>query len=614
MLVVLVGCLLGPLLVGGVLPFFTPAFAGLLVVAIGLLALSSMQQAGNSRLLLLLILPAILCGIQLVPLPATVVRVLSPATLNLQSHPSPQRAYFTLTLDVPATSLELARSLSMLGLGIAMMQLCSRQRLRRLFFVALPFLGLAEAAVTAVHLAQRNRSSILGLYALPSGWEYGLGTFVNRNHAASLLLLCGAVTVGLAYEHRRWRPLYLMALGIQFVTLALSQSRGALCVAMGCGVALSIVLGDGRLGAGIAGLLGVLAGGTGGLVTYLSMPDLALRIRQLWDGSLLRYEKVRVWIDTLPLCRDYWSFGVGRGAFQAVFPVYRTGDEYVQVPSPASLPLQHLSEFGLPMTLVVWSAAAWLSWQLVARWRSFGKVEMAAMIGVAAVVVHNFVDFSLELPGVAIPLIACLVAVCAASKPKDSGKQRLSNCIIGLGGFSAGVALFAGAWAEPRLLQADKQRIRQAMQAQHLKLAEGLYQWAQARHPADFNVALLGASIMALQGGAAGSTLNRVNQVLALHPADAQAHRIASWSLARTGHPSQAARELQLAFERGWVFSEATQTEAASLVGYSRLVDAVPQTPSVMLIIERYLVSRGRISEARKSGHRARVLAPVTAQ
>ena len=52
--------------------------------------------------------------------------------------------------------------------------------------------------------------------------------------------------------------------------------------------------------------------------------------------------------DALALIADYPLVGVGGGAFLSAFPAYRTGDEYVQVPYPASLPLQHAASYGVP--------------------------------------------------------------------------------------------------------------------------------------------------------------------------------------------------------------------------------------------------------------------------
>lgn len=650
---ILLACLLSPALIGGVLPFWTPALAGIAALACALAALGHQVERwpcphrtaaqGTGRpsdadretgghpdqvstqapwsgclegpaclLGMLLVLPALGAALQLLPLPAALVAALSPQAASV-------RGAGPLTLDVPATRWELTRSLSLLALALAAVRLGAEHRRSRWILRGLVLGGLLQSAVTAIHLLQNNTTSILGIYPLPRGWEGGLGTFVNRNHAASLLLLTSGITAGMLLEHggTRWRVLVGAALCVQIITLAQSLSRGALAAGAAVGAVLVAAGLRRRMGRRAALLVGL---GTSALLLLLAgaiLPDLSQRLRSLIDGSLPHYQKVQVWRDVLPLIGDFWTVGVGRGAFQSIFAAYRTGDEYVTVPYAASLPLQHAAEFGLPLTVLLWSLGAALVRDLWRHRHRLGWSERGTAAGLTAVLLHNLVDFGLELPGVSVPTVVGLAIVVARAHRREQPRAepvwrlaRVSVLVAPGAAMAAGAAALLALSVSRQLVSLDKARIRQALRRGDAAQAERLYVDAVQRHPADAQVAVLGASAALLLGRPPEVVLRRTNRALELHPADAQAHRIAAWVLSRSGRPAQAALELRLAFARGIMADETAISEAAALLPPHLLPDALPQHPDVQRRLAVRLAGLGHTDAAMKATRRAEVLAP----
>lgn len=649
---VLLSCLLSPALVGGVLPLWTPALAGIAALACALAALGHWAE-GRSRpnktvaeapsgppdaghktgghpwgmtpaswsgylrspiclLGMLFAWPALGAALQLLPLPVAWVAAISPQAASV-------RGAGPLTLDVPGTCWELTRSLALLALALAALRLGAERRRSRWLLRGLILGGLLQSAVAAIHLLQNNTTSILGLYALPRGWEGGLGTFVNRNHAASLLLLTSGIAAGMLLEHRdrRWRVLVGAALCAQIITLAQSLSRGALAAGAAVGTVLIAAGLRQRLGRAAALLVGL---GTSALLLLLAvalLPDLSQRLQPVLDGSLARYQKVQVWRDVLPLIADFWIAGTGRGAFQSVFTAYRTGDQDVTVLYAASLPLQQAAELGLPLTVLLWSLGAVLIRDLWQRRHRLGWSERGTAAGLMAVLLHNLVDFGLELPGVSVPTVVALAIVVARAYRREPFRTEPARRMPRLWVVAAsGAAIATGGAAllalsvSHQLVALDKVRIRQALRRGDPAQAERLYDEAVRRHPADAQVALLGASAALLLGRPPEVVLRRSNRALELHPANAQAHRVAAWVLSRSGRPAQAALELRLAFARGIMADEAAISEAEALLPPHLLPDALPQHPDVQRRLAARLARMGHTEAAMKAAHRAVVLDP----
>ncbi|HXU81704.1 MAG TPA: O-antigen ligase family protein [Polyangia bacterium] len=541
--------------------------------------------------------------LQLVPLPAPLVRLLSPVAYELRTDAGAAGTFLPLTLDVPATLIELAKAMAYLALLIVVGVTARRASRARPLVLALAFVG---GVVAVVHIVQRvsGATEILGLYHvqhLPGSGFFG--TFVNANQAASLLALSGLVAAGLAL-----------------------QSEGPLRVAATTSFLLSVaVVVTGGSRAGIAGLvaglftLAALAlsrryGRVRGVLLALALTS-ALAAGTLWSSEGMRARiaataadhhkdlKIRGWIDSLRVVRAFPFVGVGRGAFEAPTSAYRTDSDGVRLAFPENIFLQLGAELGLPFTLGLLILLALDAARVARVIPRADAATQGAACGVLAVMVHELADFGLELPGVALPAVAALGLVVARREqvldPKRESWQPLGArwVIPAVAGW--GLALALGGWALPRTLIADGIRGR-TLAARRAPGALAELAAAIRRHPADYYLELVaGGAAIAARDDSAGRHLNRAQR---LNPSNPDVHLITARWLTRNGRRSQAALEYRLGRERG---GEASYDEIWAAVGTRHLGNAVPQTDEHLLGVAGFLLAKGDVSEARQVSTRA---------
>jgi len=119
---------------------------------------------------------------------------------------------------------------------------------------------------------------------------------------------------------------------------------------------------------------------------------------------------------------DHPWFGVGRGAFSAAFVSQHGSD--VRYTHPENLLAQWTSEWGIVLALAL---IAILGWAIVrAIGASHDWTRLGAAAGVVAVVVHDLVDFTLEMAGVAVVAAALLAAVIAPRRSSRAKARRFS--------------------------------------------------------------------------------------------------------------------------------------------------------------------------------------------
>jgi tetratricopeptide (TPR) repeat protein len=527
--------------------------------------------------------------LQLVPLPASLVGLLSPHARELRVDAGAASAFLPLTLDVPATVLALCRAFAALGLLLLAAGLANGQRRARRFLVALAALGGAMTVLTVVQKLV-GAEAILGLYHLRSAPEAGFtGTFVDPNHAASLFALSSLIALGLGIESTQGRRfLWLTVAAACAVAVIGTASRaGALGLAVGAAVfgVVLFVRSWGKLAGALtaAALLVVASTATlwisDGLRLRLTPPS----VEQLWSN-----QKTRGWRDTATMIRDYTWTGVGRGAFEAPLTAYRDDDEHVRLVYPENALLQRASELGVPVALAM---LVLIAFGLPRVWGRIGRLEpslLGAGAGVLAVFVHELADFGLEMPGVAFPTLLALGVLVRRVDEREEARHSLPrrsvSTPVAAGALAVwAAALLAAVWALPRTLDAEFAALQQKAKQKQLDGAE--LAAAIARHPASDHLELFAAE-GALARRDFPSAMRHLNRALLLHPANAQAHQLAARTLVAVGRRSQAALEYRLAVANGM---SAPYGELLRLVP-DHLLDAVPQRARDLLDLARELV------------------------
>lgn len=261
------------------------------------------------------------------------------------------------------------------------------------------------------------------------------GTFINRNTAALyfgscsvllMLLLIEKVRQNFPNRHIVWRQLGpkqwrrlswkdlaapLLMLWVCLVAMFLTESRAGvglslLAIIMATTVCLRREL-PRRTGIMLVPVLGVV-------VAALLLQALGGRVGNRFDVHGLDGEgRSAVWRATLKMIAEFPMFGEGLGTFAWAFPRFRTSD----LPPAGiweaahSTPLEMAAELGLPLSFAV--AAGWIMVLVilargVAVRRRDRILPLAAFAIALLALLHSCIDFSLQIPGYAIPFFAII--------------------------------------------------------------------------------------------------------------------------------------------------------------------------------------------------------------
>lgn len=564
---------LGPLALGGAASWVQGPLVGLSALA-ALLAGVGARRQGHALHAPLLAVPllagAVLCLVQLLPLPSALLSVLSPEAAALREFalvPLGLTSARPISLDPPATWRELAKHLAYALTFLAAVEVCRSRRSRQRLLGTLAFTGAAVALLGLLH-SLLGLTQWLGLRAYTHAQPPLVTPFGNPNHLAGFLGLSATVGLGLALssERRERSMLFAVAALLSGAGVLLSLSRaGILFFLFGQGLLAVWVLrrrGERRSSEERAAPLwstGTLAllvlGASVAVGGYVAWEKLAAEAASVDSVEELRHSKVDLWPMMAEAARAFPVLGMGRGAFEAAFPRYQTVPNPNTLTHPENAVLQLGAEFGV-LGLGLLAVSVWGFARLLRRER-LGRSELAVLAGVMALGLHNLFDFSLELPACA---VAALVALATVARPEEregssasAGTWRLPAA-RGLG-IAVGVALVAAVALVPgrHTLEAAETELAGLVKARApLGEVRARALVLMDRHPADYVLyGLVGSAYAAGGKATAGEALAFINRALYLRPTDVASHRIAARALLALGHRGQAFLEYRLAHESG---------------------------------------------------------------
>jgi O-antigen ligase len=327
---------------------------GPLVVLAGLAALAAPRQTfgfpSTLRLLDVSLVALVACIlVQVLPLPAAVVAILSPNSARVRSAlafvTTAAPPWTTLSIDRDAT----LRSVAIVALGILTFWI-ARGRFgaggsTRSFCRALAVFAAVVAVLAIVQKAVTPRQ-ILFLLPLEARSGNPFGAFVNRNHFAAWLLLVTAPVCGylIARLHthplsrsRSWRDavkqffgsgIVLTAAAAATVTLVLlaTLSRSAL-IGLGAAALCGWRLGRHRMRferTRLPARLGLV--GAAVLITlfFVDVDGWAERLQQGLGVDQEGFGRITIWRETLPMIGDFWLTGTGAGTYSDAMTQYQT--------------------------------------------------------------------------------------------------------------------------------------------------------------------------------------------------------------------------------------------------------------------------------------------------
>jgi len=541
-----------PLVAGGVhrptlILLFAGALASMLLFAIGM----GMQRRA-ARISAAVLLPALfvlLPLLQSVPLPVGVRRVLDPAgtRLLIENALEPPAAW-PMSLDPPPTRAHIGTAAAALVAFVIAFHLASGQNRRHLLLRTIGLAGIADVVVGISHRIVRA-TEIYGVLK-PGGHSLLMGPFANPNHNAEFLELAAFACLACVFQ----RPTALnrvgWALGTVFCAAgaAATLSRGAV-IALLVGMLLFVGLrvlatrreapGQQRssilLGAMLLGAVAVAAIGFGSA-------QVLDRFRSEAFGSNLR----------LALWRDSWQvihahpLGIGRGAFDHVYPVYRT------LKTPISMrftfveneTLQMLVDGGWLFLIAAAVGFGALIWH-VARKGRHDLTECALIAGLVAVLVHSCLDFGLETLGVAVPFVVLLGSMLGRMRTRPLESTRIKWSIAAFSGASLVIGIASVAHGSYDNFDVLLKRAPAA------EARRDLVQRAQRAHPTDYLYALNYARLEPVKalGGSASPRFHALNRALALCPSCEAVHVEVARNLWSLGLRSQALVEWRSAID-----------------------------------------------------------------
>ncbi|PYQ14439.1 MAG: hypothetical protein DMF80_12575 [Acidobacteria bacterium] len=371
------------------------------------------------------------------------------AWVLLQLAPFPP-SFRPATVSFPDTRRGLAFVASLLALHLAAAAVFDERAARVRFRRFVAGLGLALALV-ALFQAASGAQRIYGLFApLERGTLFG--PFVNRNHFAGYMLMVAFTSFGLLA--RAWRR-YRRHVGERpnlrrrLVALSTAEGVGLLYAVTPSVAAVAALVATTSRGALVAFVAGLVLAGLGVWRRSAGVPAWALAAAFVvmalsWFGLErvdIRFNeaagdapgRTAVWKDSLARMNGRWLRGTGFNTFGLsmshtrpwILPVGATpwpaevdsavrAGEWPGTRALTQLPslswyreahndyLQTLVETGVPGLLVaLWAAAAALAAVRRDPW---------LLAAVAAVLMHSFVDFDLQIPAIPV-LLVCLVAM-----------------------------------------------------------------------------------------------------------------------------------------------------------------------------------------------------------
>ncbi|HWQ69447.1 MAG TPA: O-antigen ligase family protein [Patescibacteria group bacterium] len=428
----------------GTVEVWSIAVAELLVLFMGAIWFAQMIRDGRIQIdrtpftVLILSFLALML-FQMIPLPPSTIKLLSPTAYSLYSAeasaPDLQMGWRTISLNPVATGEEFLKVLTYAMLfWILLNHFRERKQIERII-VTIIGIGFFLAVFAIIQKYSSNGKIYWIRETAPGGQPFG--PYVNRNHFAGYMEIALPLTIGyilarsplhtnrpairerlLLWTSQRTSKSILMAFAAIFMgaALLLTGSRGGL-VSFAGSMAFFVVMAAIKPAArsrtatvamvccGFILIAAVLIGGTG---AFLSLERLKKTV-----GEPFTDERAFLWRDTLRMANDYVRFGSGFNTFEEVFPAYKTSTAQIIFQYAHNDYLQLLAEGGIvAFGLAVWFIVAWYR-EVIARWLKRHDplavyLPLAGMTAVFAILIHSLTDFNLHIPANAIAMVTVL--------------------------------------------------------------------------------------------------------------------------------------------------------------------------------------------------------------
>jgi O-antigen ligase len=356
-----------------------------------------------------------IAGIQLVPLSAGAISVLSPraSALRLGLEPVPDA---TLSLATIATASALRTGAALIGILFVTTTVVAARGATRLAVTALTAAAFQGLYGTLVLASGHDR-----IWSVPKTayLDSATGTYINHNHFAGFLAATLPLGVGLviakaqrARERSRARGGLIGTLGpdgskaLLLGLVALTGAAGLLLSFSRAGTALGVIAMASTAGVVLRGKTVHRLAAIVIVVAIAAVPlldlgadRLAARYAIAADDFQAPGNRLDVARDTLRMIAAFPVIGCGFGAFTWVFPAFSSPEVRLHYTHAHNDLLQLVAESGLPALVLLATVLLTLSGAVVRGLRgTCDALATGAAFGLAALLVHGLVDFNFHIP------------------------------------------------------------------------------------------------------------------------------------------------------------------------------------------------------------------------
>jgi O-antigen ligase/tetratricopeptide (TPR) repeat protein len=367
----------------------------------------------------------------------------------------------TLSLYTYATSRELTRLLAVFFLfAVVRNNLDPGRGLRRLAIVAvvngslLSLFGIVQfmtAAPNMVYWTSATKGSVFG-------------PFICKNHFAFYINLCIGLGAGLIVSllwpkhalrdrlsSNRWRerprfesaidvlhrPAMIWvggAVALMASAVACSLSRGGILALTGAALACAVTGWATSRRARALKSAAVIGAAALALAAWFGLGRLETRLATLWQGDVLRDDRLTVLSNAMPLIREFPIWGTGYGTFNYVEPHYRTSsaDAGYRYEHAHNDYLEAQIEGGIVRLALSLLAIFWiyrLGWRAyrrgAANWQR--GLALGGIFAFTTLVIHSLVDFGIHIPAITVLATVLCAYLCGLATGKVSAVRVTSH-------------------------------------------------------------------------------------------------------------------------------------------------------------------------------------------
>ena len=400
-----------------------------------------MRRTGSGHRWLDLSLVCLVAGawLRLLPLPASVLTAISPETLTVIE------AVRLAARDTTLASVSVAPRSTVWAAGVLTANVLLFRSACALFqrggvrwsIRVIAWLGIVFASLGLAQAASGSGAVYWWWEPLGEGAE-PFGTFINRNHFATWVIMATPACVGYAIARlslsasddptHHWaarlvsvldgRALFLLFAGILMtVALLVTLSRSGILGIAAATVFVVLVVGRQTDRRRRRWLVACVTAAAVIVVAFADTDALVQRFNQTFATSSGR---IAIWRETLPIIEDFWATGTGAGTYQTAMLVYQESDRVVYFNQAHNQYLQIVAEGGLLLSIP--AAVALLSFLRLAHRRVMRDrtavfwIRIGAAGGLVAVMVQSLWETGLRMPANA--ALAVVLAALVVHAPR----------------------------------------------------------------------------------------------------------------------------------------------------------------------------------------------------